>query len=636
VDLKTGRKEVIDYASFFLMAADRETVAYVYNEDGTVRLKIKKINDEYASQVADFRIEQKLSGLHWSPDSRYLACLLGERKENGPGTSRLQIHRKDFAQPLHDVEISARFTGVFAWDRSGTRAVFVLREWTRSPSENTDVQVISAEEYLPPDDQLWLFDLTTGELKKLHSGSYEIISMQWNHCGTHVYFSILHGLRYNTGNEHVNIHSCEIESGITKPLLEAWGGHLFKIGLCPNADKFAFFQNTTDVYYPEFRKLVVFEPESNTLTQLTEGLNVSRDLLWSTQGDKLYFKFKGRHFDQYAVVSEPGYYDTITPPDSDAVQLAVSPDGRLAWLSRNTSYDWCLNISDSDGLEVSTIATWQQRIDRSSLGDVENITWKSTDGLEIPGYLILPVNYQAGQRYPLIVDIHGGPVGGIRLSGSILCNSPLEWHMWAELGYVVLVPDYRTSILDWESYAQCREKQDYADWEFLDVMSGVNHIIKLGVADPDRMAVIGHSYGSTVTNIILTKTDRFRAAVSYEGFIGDDISWGSPARIGGNACDTWMYKGRPREVPQNYRRNTSACDLHRIKTPTLLVEGGKMIAHVGNRFHYFYSVLYSMGVPTELVIYKTEEHVVMKKRENQHDLVQRVIKWISRFLDDGQ
>jgi len=628
--LESGCQDVIAHASAFHLAADGETIALVAQEGGSTNVTVKRIDDANPKPFFGLSIKQKLVCLRWCPDSRHLLYIAERPHEDGRTVYHLQVHNLASATPMHNVELPGCFAGQAEWSHDGSKIALTLQQAQASASE-CDIQVFCPDGDVPLGHELWLYDLQGRNIKKLDTGHYAISSLLWNPCDTVVYIQSKRGFEYRTGDIRVNIHACDIEGMTIKPLFDEWSGTQFPMSMCFRTGRLAFLRNITGVYYPEFRNLVIFYPETGEVRQLTDDLNVGGGIQWSPCGDRLYFRHKkGRHFPTLTAVSDSGFIEEITHPNDNPGAFALSAGGRLAWLSRSTTDAWHLTVANADGSQPCAPVQWRQRVSNSSLGEVENIVWRSADGLEINGFLIRPVDYRLGKQYPLLVDIHGGPVGGLGLDGAILCGSPLEWHMWAMMGYAVLCPDYRTSIIDWNSFAQCRERQDYADQEFNDVMSGVDHVIAQGLVDSGRMAVVGHSWGSSVTNSILTRTDRFKAAVSYEGFSEDEIGWGgNPKRVGGNASLTWWYKGRPWEVPENYRRNAWIHHLHRIKTPTLLIEGGKSVG--GNESRHFYSVLHSMGVPVELVIYQSEGHVVAKK-ENREDLLRRAVAWITRFV----
>ena len=168
--------------------------------------------------------------------------------------------------------------------------------------------------------------------------------------------------------------------------------------------------------------------------------------------------------------------------------------------------------------QIGTRAAWKQlteanpQVKSFALGQEEEITWKSTDGKTVGGVLVKPINYQAGQRYPLIVAIHGGPAGADVLS----FNGGYGSQVYAGAGYVVLKPNYRGST----NYGEKHKTDivgDYFRLGYDDIMTGVDHLIAQGLVDSTKMGVLGWSAGGHWSNWILTHTNRFKAISSGAG-----------------------------------------------------------------------------------------------------------------------
>ena len=161
---------------------------------------------------------------------------------------------------------------------------------------------------------------------------------------------------------------------------------------------------------------------------------------------------------------------------------------------------------------------------RPPLGKTEAIRWKSKDGMEIEGLLTYPADYQPGQRYPLILNIHGGPTG-VFSESFIGRGSVYPIAVFASRGYAVLRPNPRGS----SGYGKTFRFANYNDWggrDFEDDQAGVDHVIAMGVADPKRLAIMGWSYGGYMTSWTITQTQRFKAAA-----------------IGAGVTDLWSFTG---------------------------------------------------------------------------------------------
>ncbi len=174
--------------------------------------------------------------------------------------------------------------------------------------------------------------------------------------------------------------------------------------------------------------------------------------------------------------------DALHPPELSAIE----PDGPRALSNHN---DW---------------------LRTKRLAPVENIEFKSADGTRIEGFLVKPVDYQPGRRYPTILRIHGGPV--YQFSHEFMA----DWQAYAAKGFVVVAANPRGSSGRGFDFARAI----YADWgnkDVEDVLAAVDHVVRLGIADPARLGIGGRSYGSILTNYVIARDPRFKVAVSGAG-----------------------------------------------------------------------------------------------------------------------
>jgi dipeptidyl aminopeptidase/acylaminoacyl peptidase len=255
------------------------------------------------------------------------------------------------------------------------------------------------------------------------------------------------------------------------------------------------------------------------------------------------------------------------------------------------------------------------------LATVEDITFKSEDGTSVDGFLVKPVDYVAGKRYPTILRIHGGPV--YQFSHEFM----EDWQVFAANGFAVVAANPRGSSGRGFEFA----KAIYADWgvkDGADVIAAVDYAIKAGVADPDRLGLGGHSYGGILTDEVIARTDRFKAAVSSAGS-------GNMYGMYGNDMYIREYEqelGLPWKDREAYDR-ASYPFLHadRITTPTLFIchELDANVPCVGAL--QMYQALKSLDVPTRLVIYPDEYHG-LSVPSYLKDRMERLLDWYGRYL----
>jgi dipeptidyl aminopeptidase/acylaminoacyl peptidase len=260
-----------------------------------------------------------------------------------------------------------------------------------------------------------------------------------------------------------------------------------------------------------------------------------------------------------------------------------------------------------------------------ALGDSEVITWKSSDGLEIEGVLLKPVGFEAGKRYPLLVVAHGGPAGaftnGYRVGG-------LEGgQMWAGKGWAVFYPNPRGSTQYGEKFLQANIN-DWGGGDFRDIMTGVDALIARGVADPDRMAHIGWSYGGYMTAWVITQTNRFKAAMVGAGLTNMTSMYGTndiPNVI------TTYFGGIPgKDTMALYTARSAMTFIDKVTTPTLILHGGNDERVPTGQAYELFRGLKDRGKITELVFYPREGHGIAEYY-HQKDRLTRIYDWVTRY-----
>ena len=257
----------------------------------------------------------------------------------------------------------------------------------------------------------------------------------------------------------------------------------------------------------------------------------------------------------------------------------------------------------------------------TQLQPTEDISFKSKDGTVIDGLLMKPVGYQPGKKYPTLLSLHGGPV--YQYSHEFF----EVWQWFAAHGYAVVAPNPRGSSGRGFDFA----KAIYADWgnvDVDDVLAAVDHVVQMGVADPDRLAVGGRSYGGILTNYVIAKDPRFKAAFSEAG---------SANMLGMYGLDEYAREyelelGKPWEKPDAYLR-LSFPFLHadKIRTPTLFTCLGKDFNVPCEGSEQMYQALRSLNIPTELVIYPDQHHQP-DVPSYLADRLQRRIEWFTKYL----
>ncbi len=321
---------------------------------------------------------------------------------------------------------------------------------------------------------------------------------------------------------------------------------------------------------------------------------------------------------------------SVTPffdgPDTPGTttQFSLSADGStVAFVHADATSYGDLYVAEAGGTarKLTDLNPWLREVD---LGDIREISWTAPDGMQIQGVLILPVGYQEGTRYPTLLHIHGGPCGAWTI------NPFAGWHDWgqfmAQRGYAVLMPNPRGSSGRGSEFL-CAITNCYGEADWPDLISGIDHLIAEGIADPDQLVVGGWSGGGFLTNWTVTHTDRFKAAVSGAG-IANWVSFQGTADVR-SVFDG--YLGAVDEDPEGHWRLSPIRYIKAATTPTLILYGEADDRVPPSQGFEMYEGLKSRGVETQLVLYPREPHG-LQERKHMLDLLERVTNWYDRHL----
>ena len=305
--------------------------------------------------------------------------------------------------------------------------------------------------------------------------------------------------------------------------------------------------------------------------------------------------------------------------------FALSKDGRLSAVVRST-------YETPPEIWAGPTGEWQQLTRNNSAlsptwAKSESLEWTS-DQFNIQGWLLPPAQIESGKKYPMVVLIHGGP------SSATKPEWPASFGMSRTIiaalsarGYYVLLPNPRGSYGQGEDFTKANVK-DFGGGDLRDILAGVDAATKKYPIDPARLGVMGWSYGGFMTMWTVTQTNRFRGAVAGAGI----ANWQS--YYGQNLIDQWMtpfFGASVYDDPAIYEKSSPIHFIKKVKTPTLVIVGERDAECPPAQSYEFWHALRTLGVPTQLVIYPGEGHMLVQP-ENQTARLDQTVAWFDKYL----
>jgi len=400
----------------------------------------------------------------------------------------------------------------------------------------------------------------------------------------------------------------------------------------PDGRYLAFERSTDPPRWAHIDRIVLLPRQGGPARELPPTYDEQPTLLgWSADSARLLFtESKGTTTVVYAM-SVDGPAKPVYQPEHGTLQAAHLNAAGTAFGFAGESWNeapeaYVLKISDNVPRRVSHA---NLDLAKPPLGDTRRIAWKSSDGLEVEGLLTYPVGYESGKKYPLVLVIHGGPTGVFQ-DTFLGRYSVYPYASFATRGYAVLRANPRGS----SGYGRVFRFANMNYWggkDYEDLMAGVDSTVAMGVADPNRLAVMGWSYGGFMTSWVITHTHRFKAAAVGAG-VTDLLSFTGTSDIPSFLPD--YFSGEPWNDSANfaaYREHSPMSFVKGVTTPTLILHGEADVRVPTSQGYELYDALKRQDIVTKMVVYPRTPH---GPREPKFllDIMQRHLEWLDRYL----
>lgn len=563
---------------------------------------------------------------HVSPNGEWLAFVAADDAGTSLKVKSLltgderSIHRFSFHPSLG-------YDFAMAWSQSGDRLAFAFRKApiTSKPAKTASTAIVYGKNNLPIGSEVYVYTIQTGASERLASSSGQISGLAWAEGDRRLLVASSYlGHAVAGGEAYARLDSIEIERHAREMLREHVGvlPLLMHPMVSPQGDLIAVEDYVEDRWLTTSQTQILdFDGRHiATIEGKLEG--------WSGDSNAIYVRRRDGAYDALYRVTFSGGTSRISRDQVSARSIARSASGdRIAWVEIDALGGRFVMTGTPSGRSISVAFDDSPMSARLETVSAQEMCWTSIDEAHLCGLVISP---RAGAKRrnprPLIVDVHGGPAGGLYMGGAMVVRTPLEWQLWVNRGYVVFVPEYRSSgMAGVGPVLATRSRGTFLVDNVRDVMSGVDKLIQDGVVDPDRMAILGHSFGATIVNFLLTQTNRFRVALSKEGLA--DLYHDSTFS---DKVTEWLFNASPWQNRQRYLKNSATYFAGCIRTPVLFIRGSdsKIPAY---HSQFLFRTLRSNKVDTEMVAYIGEGHV-LENRQNRRDAIERTLSWVDERI----
>ncbi|NJN17476.1 MAG: S9 family peptidase [Oscillochloris sp.] len=422
-----------------------------------------------------------------------------------------------------------------------------------------------------------------------------------------------------------------IADGSIRRLTEA-GFSYFDPQPSPDGSRIAFRRLNEARLLAEGSQVAIIPAQGGDPADLTAhtDLNVEQ-FHWQPSGEGVFF-LAGRQGDAHiygiGLPGTPTYRqgETLVRGRRIVNEFAVGHDGTIAFVAGSPANPCDLFVRTPEGEERQLTHINAALLAQRTVAAIEELRYLAPDGKDVQGWVLYPPDWQAEQRYPLAVHIHGGPH---TMWGPSFRSMWHEWQANAAAGYIVFFCNPRGSDGYGEAWRDAiRGKWGEADAD--DILAGIDHLIERGHIDPARIAVTGGSYGGFMTTWLISHSERFRCAVAARG-VYNLISQHSTSDA--HELIEIEFNGFPWEIYEELWEHSPLAHVHKIETPLLLLHSEQDYRVPISEAEQLFAMLRRRRKTVELVRYPREGHELTRSGEPNHraDHMRRTIAWFNRF-----
>ncbi len=578
------------------------------------------------------REESVVEAPTWSPDGKWIAYILQQEEKDSVwllpadgGESKMLFENKNTILFLE-------------FSPDGSKLALLMKDPKTEEEEKKKehkLDVFVADENLKS-SHLWIYDLKKNALTRYTEGSFHISSpfsapsLSFSPDGKEIVFSKMPSPDLNDWKK-AEIWRINLE---TKEMKKVAGSAFGAIPIySPDGKWIAYSRYEMPVRWEYISDVVVVRADGGEAKVLAETFNrdssVRGEIIgWSSKSDAVFVSETNHTKTTIYKLGLDGSCQILDFGNRFIPQITLNKTNEIfGFISESTVVPKEAFVRNVNQATITQVSHVNEKLPLERVAKTEVIEYSSKDGQKIEALLTYPQNYQKGKSYPLLLIIHGGPTS-LYQENFIGGPSPYPIATFASDGYAILRCNIRGSTGYGKEF-RIAIVQEWGGIDYIDLMSGVDHLIKQGIANPHCLGVMGWSYGGYMTAWILTQTHRFKAASVGAGVIDlpsmsgtSDITSFLPDHFQAELWDDYDF----------YLNHSAIRHVKNIKTPTLIQHGRGDERVPLSQSYMLYNALKRLGVPTKLVIYPRSGHAI-KEPKFILDAAERNVAWFQKYIE---
>ncbi len=579
-------------------------LSFISSRGGSPQVWINPLDGSEPRAVTD--LEQGVAGYWWTPDGNRLAVLATKEDDNAG----------DLDEVSQEGEADADAADGTVFDR------------LENPEEFPQLWVVSVTEDGTGKD----------EPKRLTTPPINALGAAWSPDGATI------ALTYNPRfsglvDEEQRVALVDVASG-AMTTISPLDRHASMASFSPDGRRLAYFVDREADFraYLNLKDVVIRDLDSGAERVVTalspfsmDGGNSTppRPAVWAEDGSALYLEIAvGTSLDLYRIDAGSGQLQRVTDLEGGLAGFSISA-GKLAYVESELNRPGSLWVRELAGGPALELDSTDDAVAGFDLAKPVKMELTGHDGVTVEGFLFWPPGAQEGEPLPTIVEMHGGPYS--RYGNSWSGRYP--WHVLSHNGFAVFIANPRGGT----GYGIEFRRGVYRNFgtdDFKDLMAAVDDLVERGIADEERLGFTGYSYGGLMTNVVVSRTDRFAAAVSVAGLFNFVSAMG---------------QSNPQLLIDSYRQpwagdlellwqHSPASRVAQISTPTLIMHGQEDLPVDPRQSVEMFTYLQLNDVPSRLVLYPREGHGINEPK-HMVDYQTRELEWFRHYLlgdDDAE